>query len=128
MAKQNQPPIDVGCPNCQRRFANKQALGAHARFCAARNAGAAAAPFVAQVGQQAVSEPAQAPAAAAGPEPAALAVVPAYGAAVEATPPPPPPAAPATQTCPDGSVILATDTCPAPPPPPPPPPPAPERG
>ena len=35
---------------------------------------------------------------------------------------------PATQTCPDGSVILATDTCPAPPPPPPPPPPAPERG
>lgn len=43
-------------------------------------------------------------------------------------PPPPPPAAPATQTCPDGSVILATATCPAPPPPPPPPPPAPERG
>jgi iron complex outermembrane receptor protein len=43
-------------------------------------------------------------------------------------PPPPPPAAPATQTCPDGSVILATETCPAPPPPPPPPPPAPERG
>jgi len=43
-------------------------------------------------------------------------------------PPPPPPAAPATQTCPDGSVILATDACPAPPPPPPPPPPAPERG
>src|SRR6185369_13072328 len=42
-------------------------------------------------------------------------------------PPPPPPAPPATQTCPDGSVILATDTCPAPPPPPPPPP-APERG
>jgi hypothetical protein len=42
-------------------------------------------------------------------------------------PPAPPP--PATQTCPDGSVILATDTCPAPPPPPPPPPaPAPERG
>ena len=35
--------------------------------------------------------------------------------------PPPPPAAPATQTCPDGSVILATSTCPAPPPPPPPP-------
>ena len=33
-------------------------------------------------------------------------------------------AAPATQTCPDGSVILATDACPAPPPPPPPPPPA----
>jgi outer membrane immunogenic protein len=40
----------------------------------------------------------------------------------------PPPAAPATQTCPDGSVILATDVCPAPPPPPPPPAPAPERG
>jgi hypothetical protein len=43
-------------------------------------------------------------------------------------PPPPPPAPPATQTCPDGSVILATATCPAPPPPPPPPAPAPERG
>ena len=42
--------------------------------------------------------------------------------------PPPPPPPPATQTCPDGSVILATDTCPVPPPPPPPPPPAPERG
>ena len=42
--------------------------------------------------------------------------------------PPPPPVAPATQTCPDGSVILATDICPAPPPPPPPPAPAPERG
>lgn len=41
---------------------------------------------------------------------------------------PPPPALPATQTCPDGSVILATDSCPVPPPPPPPPPPAPERG
>jgi iron complex outermembrane receptor protein len=42
--------------------------------------------------------------------------------------PPPPP--PATQTCPDGSVIEATGTCPVPPPPPPPPPPAaaPERG
>ena len=39
-------------------------------------------------------------------------------------PPPPPP--PATQTCPDGSVILATDSCPPPPPPPHPPPPAPE--
>jgi opacity protein-like surface antigen len=36
--------------------------------------------------------------------------------------PPPPPEAPATQTCPDGSVILATSSCPAPPPPPPPPP------
>ena len=33
---------------------------------------------------------------------------------VEQAPPPP-----ATQTCPDGSVILATDVCPAPPPPPP---------
>lgn len=43
-------------------------------------------------------------------------------------PPPPPPAPPATQTCADGSVILATDTCPAPPPPPPPPAPTPERG
>jgi opacity protein-like surface antigen len=43
-------------------------------------------------------------------------------------PPPPPPPPPATQTCPDGSVILATDVCPAPPPPPPPPEPAPERG
>ena len=43
-------------------------------------------------------------------------------------PPPPPPPPPATQTCADGSVILATDACPAPPPPPPPPPPAPERG
>jgi outer membrane receptor protein involved in Fe transport len=46
------------------------------------------------------------------------------------TPPPPPPAPlPATQTCPDGSVILATDACPVPPPPPPPaPPPEGERG
>ena len=45
------------------------------------------------------------------------------------SPPPPPPPPPATQTCPDGSVIAATSTCPAPPPPPPPPPPpAPERG
>ncbi len=43
-------------------------------------------------------------------------------------PPPPPPPPAATQTCPDGSVIMATDVCPAPPPPPPPPPPAPERG
>ncbi len=38
-------------------------------------------------------------------------------------PPPAPVAAPATQTCPDGTVILATDACPAPPAPPPPPPP-----
>ncbi len=43
-------------------------------------------------------------------------------------PPPPPPPPPETQTCPDGSVILATDMCPLPPPPPPPPPPEPERG
>jgi opacity protein-like surface antigen len=35
--------------------------------------------------------------------------------------PPPPPPEPATQTCADGSVILATSACPAPPPPPPPP-------
>ncbi len=48
-------------------------------------------------------------------------------AAAPAPPPPPPPAAPATQTCPDGSVILATSACPAPPPPPPPPAPA-QRG
>jgi hypothetical protein len=51
---------------------------------------------------------------------------------VEAPPPPPPPPPPApppaTQTCSDGTVILATDVCPAPPPPPPPPAPAPERG
>jgi opacity protein-like surface antigen len=47
---------------------------------------------------------------------------------VEAPPPPPPaPVAPATQTCPDGSVILATSTCAVPPPPPPPPAPV-ERG
>jgi opacity protein-like surface antigen len=43
-------------------------------------------------------------------------------AAAPPPPPPPPPAPPATQTCPDGSVIEATATCPAPPPPPPPPP------
>jgi opacity protein-like surface antigen len=42
--------------------------------------------------------------------------------------PPPPPPAPATQTCPDGSVISATDACPAPPAPPPPPPAPVERG
>ncbi|HEX8938196.1 MAG TPA: P44/Msp2 family outer membrane protein [Sphingomicrobium sp.] len=48
-------------------------------------------------------------------------------AAAPAPPPPPPAAAPATQTCPDGSVILATSACPAPPAPPPPPPPA-QRG
>ncbi|QNM82622.1 outer membrane beta-barrel protein [Sphingomonas sabuli] len=45
-----------------------------------------------------------------------------------AAPAPPPPPPPATQTCPDGTVIMATDICPAPPPPPPPPAPAPERG
>ena len=44
---------------------------------------------------------------------------------VEAAPPPP---TPATQTCPDGTVILAAEACPAPPPPPPPPPVAPVRG
>lgn len=44
--------------------------------------------------------------------------------------PPPAPVAPATQTCPDGSVIMATDACPPPPlpPAPPPPPPSGERG
>ena len=48
-------------------------------------------------------------------------------APVVETPPPPPPA---TQTCYDGSVILATDVCPQPPveTPPPPPAPVPERG
>jgi iron complex outermembrane receptor protein len=45
---------------------------------------------------------------------------------VAAPPPPPPLPAAATQTCADGSVILATDACPAPPPPPPAP--VPERG
>ena len=43
-------------------------------------------------------------------------------AAAPAPPPPPPPEAPATQTCADGSVILATSACPVAPPPPPPPP------
>lgn len=49
-----------------------------------------------------------------------------FGAPTAAPPPPPPPApaAPATQTCPDGTVIEATATCAAPPPPPPPPPPS----
>jgi len=57
-----------------------------------------------------------------------------FGGRVAAPPPPPPlpPPPPATQTCPDGSVIDATATCPAAPPPPPPPPPpptpAPQRG
>ena len=57
------------------------------------------------------------------------------GAPVPPPPPPPapmaevaPPPPPATQTCPDGTVILASDACPALPPPPPPPPAAPERG
>lgn len=43
----------------------------------------------------------------------------------EPAPVPPPPA---TQTCPDGTVILASDACPVPPPPPPPPPAEPVRG
>ena len=47
---------------------------------------------------------------------------------VEAIAPPPPPPPPATQTCWDGSVILATDMCSAQPVAPPPPPPAPVRG
>ena len=47
---------------------------------------------------------------------------------VEQPAPPPPPPPPATQTCWDGSVILATDVCPPQPAPPPPPPPAPVRG
>jgi opacity protein-like surface antigen len=61
-----------------------------------------------------------------------------FGGRAEALPPPPPPPPPAppmavepppaTQTCPDGSVVLATDACPVPPPPPPPPMAAPERG
>ena len=57
-----------------------------------------------------------------------------FGAPPAPPPPPPPPPMmaapppPETQTCADGSVILATDSCPLPPPPPPPPPPAPERG
>lgn len=60
-----------------------------------------------------------------------------FGSRVAAAPPPPPPPppppvevapAPATQTCPDGSVVLATDACPVPPPPPPPPPVEPVRG
>ena len=48
----------------------------------------------------------------------------------EYVPPPMPPVveAPATQTCVDGTVILATAACPVPPPPPPPPPAKGERG
>ncbi|WP_265563919.1 outer membrane protein [Sphingomicrobium arenosum] len=57
-----------------------------------------------------------------------------FGGASAPPPPPPPPAPPAppppppaaTVTCPNGTVILATESCPSPPPPPPPPPPAPE--
>ena len=45
-----------------------------------------------------------------------------------APPPPPPPPPPAMQTCPDGSMIEMTGTCPVPPPPPPPPPAPTERG
>jgi TonB-dependent receptor len=59
----------------------------------------------------------------------------AFGGEPAPPPPPPPPMAPppppppvATQTCADGSVLLATDACPLPPAPPPPPAPAPERG
>ena len=44
---------------------------------------------------------------------------PAYMPPPVVAPPPPPVEAPATQTCPDGTVILATDACPMPPPPPP---------
>jgi TonB-dependent receptor len=60
-----------------------------------------------------------------------------FGGSSGSSPPPPPPPLPppppATQTCPDGSVVLATATCPLPPPPPPappppPPPPSGERG
>ncbi len=53
-----------------------------------------------------------------------------FGAPEAAAPPLPaaPSPAAATQTCPDGSVILATATCPPPPPPPPPPPLATQRG
>lgn len=55
-----------------------------------------------------------------------------FGGAYMAPPPPPPvvpaPIPPATQTCADGSVILATSTCPLPPAPPPPPPAPPQRG
>lgn len=57
-----------------------------------------------------------------------------FGSSEAAPPPPPPPLAapepiaPATQTCADGSVILATSTCPLPPAPPSPAPPPTERG
>ena len=54
-----------------------------------------------------------------------------FGASAPPPPPvvvAPPPVAPATQTCPDGTVVPATATCPVPPPPPPPPPAPTERG
>ena len=57
----------------------------------------------------------------------AFSVAPAVAMVAEPPPPLPPPS-PATQTCPDGSVILATDVCPPPPPPPPPPPSSGQRG
>jgi iron complex outermembrane receptor protein len=57
----------------------------------------------------------------------AFSVAPAVAYVAPAAPPLPPPP-PATQTCPDGSVILATDVCPPPPPPPPPPPSSGQRG
>ena len=53
---------------------------------------------------------------------------PALAEAPLVAPPPPPAPPPATQTCSDGTVVLATDACPMAPPPPPPPPPEPERG
>lgn len=55
-------------------------------------------------------------------------IVPLGGSAPEPLLPPPPPATQATQTCPDGTAIVATEMCPAPPPPPPPAAPPPERG
>lgn len=55
-----------------------------------------------------------------------------FGGSTSAPPPPPPPVLPPpppeTQTCPDGTVIAMTATCPVPPPPPPPPAAKPERG
>jgi iron complex outermembrane recepter protein len=55
------------------------------------------------------------------------------GAPTLAAPPPPPPPplpleTPTTQTCPDGTMVLASEPCPPPPPPPPPPPQPGERG
>jgi len=55
---------------------------------------------------------------------AIIAIIQSLGAASHAHPPPPPsPPPPAIQACQDGSVILASETCPDMPPPPPPPPP-----